>query len=621
MFDIQEELKKLPRCPGVYIMHDEADTIIYVGKAINLHNRVRSYFRKNIGRGPQIDKMVTLISRFEYIVTDSELEALVLENNLIKEHRPKYNTMLKDDKTYPYIKVTVGEEFPRVLFSREMKKDHARYFGPYTSAAAVKDTIELLNRLYQLRTCNRNLPGDCGQGRACLNYHIKQCMAPCQGNISREDYGENVKKALDFLNGHYQDILGELKQKMQTASDQLEFEEAIRYRDLYNSVKQVAQKQKITDSDGEDKDIIALANDENDAVVQVFFIRDGKLMGREHFYMTHVSQTPRAQILLDFVKQFYAGTPFIPKELMLQEEIEDQEVLEQWLTKRRGARVYIRVPKIGTREKLVELAAKNASLVLSQDKERIRREEGRTIGAAKEIAALLHLEKADRMEAYDISNISGFANVGSMVVYEKGKPKRSDYRKFKIKSVSGPDDYACMREVLTRRFTHGIEEREELEGATEEKEASSFTKFPDVIMRDGGRGQVNIALSVLQELKLSIPVCGMVKDDNHRTRGLYFNNEEIPIDRNSEGFRLITRIQDEAHRFAIEYHRSLRGKAQVKSVLDEIPGVGPARRKALMRGFKSIEEIREADVETLLQVEGMNRPAAQGIYDFFHQKS
>ena len=568
MFDIQEELKKLPRCPGVYIMHDEADTIIYVGKAVNLHNRVRSYFRKNIGRGPQIDKMVTLINRFEYIVTDSELEALVLENNLIKEHRPKYNTMLKDDKTYPYIKVTMGEEFPRVLFSREMKKDHAKYFGPYTSAAAVKDTIELLNRLYQLRTCNRSLPRDCGQGRACLNYHIKQCMAPCQGN----------------------------------------------------SVKQVAQKQKITDSDGEDKDIIALANDANDAVVQVFFVRDGKLMGREHFYMTHVSQTPREQILLDFVKQFYAGTPFIPKELMLQEKIEDQEVLEQWLTGRRGARVYIRVPKIGTREKLVELAARNASLVLDQDKERIRREEGRTIGAAKEIAALLHLEKADRMEAYDISNISGFANVGSMVVYEKGKPKRSDYRKFKIKSVSGPDDYACMREVLTRRFTHGIEEREEMEGTAEKKEAGGFTKFPDVIMMDGGRGQVNIALAVLQELKLSIPVCGMVKDDNHRTRGLYFNNEEIPIDRNSEGFRLITRIQDEAHRFAIEYHRSLRGKAQVKSVLDEIPGVGPARRKALMRGFKSIEEIREADVETLLQVEGMNRPAAQGIYDFFHQK-
>ena len=636
MFCIEEELKKLPHSPGVYIMHDKADTIIYVGKAIDLNRRVHSYFRTSTKKTAKIRKMVSLIDHFEYILTDSELEALVLENNLIKEHRPKYNTMLKDDKTYPYIKVTLGEEYPRVLFSRLMKKDKSRYFGPFTSASSVKDTIELICKLYKIRTCNRqirqpeeitgqnetnsNIEKKAVQDRACLNYHMKQCDAPCMGYISKEEYAQNVKKAVDFLNGDYHGVLKELEQKMEEASEQMEFEEAIRYRDLYNSVKQVAQKQKITDSDGEDKDIIALANDANDAVVQVFFVRDGKLMGREHFYMTHVSQTPREQILLDFVKQFYAGTPFIPKELMLQEKIEDQEVLEQWLTGRRGARVYIRVPKIGTREKLVELAARNASLVLNQDKERIRREEGRTIGAAKEIAALLHLEKADRMEAYDISNISGFANVGSMVVYEKGKPKRSDYRKFKIKSVSGPDDYACMREVLTRRFTHGIEEREEMEGTAEKKEVGGFTKFPDVIMMDGGRGQVNIALAVLQELKLSIPVCGMVKDDNHRTRGLYFNNEEIPIDRNSEGFRLITRIQDEAHRFAIEYHRSLRGKAQVKSVLDEIPGVGPARRKALMRGFKSIEEIREADVETLLQVEGMNRPAAQGVYDFFHQK-
>ena len=596
MFDIQEELKKLPKCPGVYIMHDEADTIIYVGKAINLHNRVRSYFRKNIGRGPQIDKMVTLIRRFEYIVTDSELEALVLENNLIKEHRPKYNTMLKDDKTYPYIKVTVGEAYPRVLFSRMMKKDHSKYFGPYTSAAAVKDTIELINKLYQLRTCNKNLPKDCGSDRACLNYHIGQCMAPCQGNVPEDVYRENVKKALDFLNGNYQEILKELEQKMQEASENLKFEEAIRYRDLFNSVKQVAQKQKITGSGGEDKDVIALACDDKDAVVQVFFVRDGKLMGREHFYMTHVSETPPAQILLDFVKQFYAGTPFIPKELMLQEEIEDTEILEQWLTKRKGARVYIKVPKIGTKEKLVELAAKNAQLVLSQDKERIRREEGRTIGAAREIGRLLGLENVNRMEAYDISNISGFANVGSMVVYEKGKPKRSDYRKFRIKTVSGPDDYACMREVLTRRFTHGMEEQKELEEKAFDKELGSFTKFPDLIMMDGGRGQVNIALSVLEELHIDIPVCGMVKDDNHRTRGLYFHNEEIPIDRDSEGFKLITRIQDEAHRFAIEYHRSLRSKSQVKSVLDEIPGVGPARRKALMHHFKSIEEIKNADV-------------------------
>lgn len=618
MFDIQEELKKLPKCPGVYIMHDEADTIIYVGKAINLHNRVRSYFRKNIGRGPQIDKMVTLIRRFEYIVTDSELEALVLENNLIKEHRPKYNTMLKDDKTYPYIKVTVGEAYPRVLFSRMMKKDHSKYFGPYTSAAAVKDTIELINKLYQLRTCNKNLPKDCGSDRACLNYHIGQCMAPCQGNIPEDVYRENVKKALDFLNGNYQEILKEMEQKMQEASENLKFEEAIRYRDLFNSVKQVAQKQKITGSGGEDKDVIALACDGTDAVVQVFFVRDGKLMGREHFYMTHVSETPPAQILLDFVKQFYAGTPFIPRELMLQEEIEDTEILEQWLTKRKGARVYIKVPKIGTKEKLVELAAKNAQLVLSQDKERIRREEGRTIGAAREIGRLLGLENVNRMEAYDISNISGFANVGSMVVYEKGKPKRSDYRKFRIKTVSGPDDYACMREVLTRRFVHGMEEQKELAEKDFDNELGSFTKFPDLIMMDGGRGQVNIALSVLEELHIDIPVCGMVKDDNHRTRGLYFHNEEIPIDRDSEGFKLITRIQDEAHRFAIEYHRSLRSKSQVKSVLDEIPGVGPARRKALMHHFKSIEEIKNADVETLSSLDEIPANIAEDIYRFFH---
>lgn len=620
MFDFQEELKKLPHCPGVYIMHDANDNIIYVGKAINLHNRVRSYFRKNIGRGPQIDKMVTLIARFEYIVTDSELEALVLENNLIKEHRPKYNTMLKDDKTYPYIKVTVSEDYPRVLFCRQMKKDRSRYFGPYTSAGAVKDTIELINKLFCLRTCNRNLSKEVGGERACLNYHIGQCLAPCQGKITQEEYQEQVKGALAFLNGNYQDTLKELEQKMQRASENLEFEEAIRYRDLYNSVKQIASKQKMEESDGEDKDIIALACDDRDAVVQVFFVRGGKLIGREHFYMTHVSETPKKQILLDFVKQFYAGTPFIPRELILQEEIEDIQVIEQWLTGRKGSRVYIRIPKIGAKEKLVELAAKNAMLVLSQDKERIRREEGRTIGAVKEIASLLGLEEVNRMEAFDISNISGFANVGSMVVFEKGKPKKSDYRKFKIKTVSGPDDYACMKEVLTRRFTHGMEERKILDDKELENEFGSFTKFPDLLMMDGGRGQVNIALQVLEELRLNIPVCGMVKDDNHNTRGLYFNNKEIDIDRRSEGFKLITRIQDEAHRFAIEYHRSLRSKAQVKSVLDEIPGVGPTRRKALMKHFTSIEEIKQAEFETLLEAEGMNRAAAQSVYDFFHNQ-
>ena len=589
---------------------------IAIGKGFNR----LCLIRKIIGRGPQIDKMVTQIARFEYIITDSELEALVLENNLIKEYSPRYNTLLKDDKTYPYIKVTVGEAYPRVLFSREMKKDRSRYFGPFTSAAAVKDTIDLINKLYMLRTCNKNLPKEAGKDRPCLNHHIKQCAAPCQGYIPQEEYREKVGQALDFLNGNFSPILKELERKMQEASENMEFEEAIKYRDLYNSVKQVSQKQKITDSDGEDKDIIALALDENDAVVQVFFIRGGKLIGREHFYMTHVSGSKKEQVLLDFVKQFYAGTPFIPKELMLQREIEDIDVLEKWLSARKGSRVHIRIPKKGTKEKLVELAAKNAALVLSQDKEKIKREEGRTIGAVKEIASLIGIEGISRMEAYDISNISGFANVGSMVVYEKGKPKRSDYRKFKIKTVSGPDDYACMKEVLTRRFLHGMEEQKELDLKEMEKEFGSFTKFPDLILMDGGKGQVNIALEVLDELHINIPVCGMVKDDNHRTRGLYFNNEEIPIDRNSEGFKLITRVQDEAHRFAIEYHRSLRGKSQVKSVLDDIPGVGPSRRKALMRHFKSIEEIKEADVEKLAKVPEIPRHIAEGIYNFFHQE-
>ena len=619
MFNFEEELKKLPRKPGVYIMRDDKDVILYVGKAINLHNRVRSYFRENIGRGPAIDQMVSLIARFEYIVTDSELEALVLENNLIKENSPKYNTLLKDDKTYPYIKVTVGEDYPRILFSRTMKKDKSRYFGPYTSAAAVKDTIELLNKLYQLRTCNRVLPRDTGLERPCLNYHIKQCLAPCQGYVSKEEYRQQVAGALEFLNGNYSPILKDLEEKMNKAAEELEFEEAARYRDLLSSVRQVSQKQKITEGVGEDKDILALYQDETEAVVQVFFVRDGKLIGREHYYMTHVPENNKPAILQDFVKQFYAGTPFIPRELMLQYEIEDAELIEKWLSERKGSRVYLKVPKIGSKEKLVELAAQNAKLVLSQDREKLKREEGRTIGAVKEISDLLQLPLTGtaRMEAYDISNINGFENVGSMVVYEKGKPKRSDYRKFKIKSVSGPDDYACMREVLTRRFRHGMEESKELEEQEMDQEYGSFTKFPDLILMDGGRGQVNIALSVLEELGIVIPVCGMVKDDNHRTRGLYYHNIELPIDTHSEGFKLITRIQDEAHRFAIEYHRSLRSKTQVKSVLDDIPGVGPARRKALMRHFKSLQEIRQASVEELMEIPEMNERTAEEIVAFF----
>ena len=613
MFDIQEELKKLPAKPGVYIMHDEKDAIIYVGKAISLKNRVRQYFQSSRNKGPKIEQMVTRIRRFEYIVTDSELEALVLECNLIKEHRPKYNTMLKDDKTYPYIKVTVGEEFPRILFSRTMKKDKSRYFGPYTSAGAVKDTIELMNKLFHLRVCNRNLPRDIGLERPCLNYHIKQCDAPCQGYISREAYREQVDQALEFLNGNYKPILQMLEKQMMEASEALDFERAIELRDLLNSVKQVAQKQKITASDGEDKDVIAVSTDRKEAVVQVFFVRNGRLIGREHFYLQVAPYDNRSTIINSFLKQFYSGTPFIPKEIMLQEEIEDREVLEQWLSTKRNGKVYIRVPQRGTKEKLVELAEKNARMVLIQDSEKIKREESRTIGALKEIGNWLGLEHLMRVEAFDISNISGFESVGSMIVYEKGKPKQSDYRKFKIKTVKGPDDYASMEEVLRRRFTHGMAEQQE------GKEAyGKFSRFPDLIMMDGGKGQVNVALRVLDELGLAIPVCGMVKDDHHRTRGLYYQNEEIPIDTRSEGFHLITRIQDEAHRFAIEYHRSLRGKQQVHSVLDDIEGIGETRRKALMRKFKSLEAIRDASLEELEQTESMNRAAAEKVYDFFH---
>ena len=618
MFNIQEELKKLPDQPGVYIMHDSRDVIIYIGKAVSLRKRVHQYFQPSHDEGIKKAQMVKQIARFEYIVTDSELEALVLECNLIKEHRPKYNTMLRDDKTYPYIRVTLGEDFPRVLFSRQQKKDKSRYFGPYTSAGAVKDTIEMINKLYQLRTCNRNLPKDTGKERPCLNYHIHQCDAPCQAYISKEEYRERVDAALEFLNGNYNGIIKSLEEKMQQASEDLEFEKAIEYRELLSSVKQIAQKQKITHTNGEDKDIVALAKDDNDAVVQVFFIRGGKLIGRDHFYMRIGTEDTRTQIINTFIKQFYSGTPFIPREVILPQDIDEKEVLENWLTERRGSKVYIRVPQKGVKEKLVELAQKNARLVLNQDKEKMRREEGRTIGAVKEIEKLLGMEDIVRMEAYDISNINGFETVGSMIVYERGKPKRSDYRKFKLRTITGPDDYASMHEVLTRRFTHGMNEQLELKEKELSEEYGSFSRFPDLIMMDGGRGQVNICLQVLEELGLQIPVCGMVKDDNHRTRGLYYNNIEIPIDTHSEGFKLITRIQDEAHRFAIEYHRSLRSKEQVHSVLDDIPGIGPSRRKALMKKYQSLDAIKAADVEDLMDTDSMNEKAAQAVYGFFH---
>lgn len=610
-FNIEEELKKLPGKPGVYLMHDDKDEIIYVGKAISLKNRVRQYFQSSRGKTAKINKMVSRIHHFEYIVTDSEMEALVLECNLIKEHQPRYNTMLKDDKAYPYIRVTVEEEFPRVLFARTMKKDKSRYFGPYTSAGAVKDTLELIRKLYQIRTCNRNLPRDIGKERPCLNYHIGQCAGPCQGYITKDDYAAHIKQVLDFLSGKYDDITRDLKKKMLIASEELRFEDAINYRELLNSVQHIAQKQKITDTGSmEDRDVLAYAAEGGEGIMQVFFIREGKMIGRDHFHISIAEDDSPRRVMTSFVKQFYAGTPFVPRELFLQVPLEEdeEEMIASWLSEKRGHKVQILVPERGEKSRLVELAEKNAQMVLRQDHERIRKEEKRTSGAMKMVADWLNLSDIHRVEAFDISNISGFESVGSMVVFQDGQPRRNDYRKFRIKSVQGPNDYASMEEVLTRRFTHGMQ-----------TDAGGFDRFPDLIMMDGGRGQVNIALGVLEKLDLHIPVCGMVKDDHHRTRGLYYNNIEIPIDTHSAGFHLITRVQDEAHRFAIEYHRSLRGKKSTQSILDEIPGIGEARRKALMRAFGSLEAVRDAEVEDLAALDGMNQKAAQSVYDFFHK--
>ena len=600
-FDVKEELKKLPDCPGVYLMHAANDEIIYVGKAINLKRRVSSYFRKVVNRGPKIDKMISLIDYFEYIVTDSELEALVLENNLIKEHHPKYNTMLKDDKSYPFMKVTVQEDFPRVLFARQMKRDGARYFGPYTSAAAVKDTIELVQKLYGIRTCNKSLPKEIGVGRPCLYYQMKQCAGPCQGYISKEAYGDRIDKLLAFLNGDYKKVLADLEQKMKEKAAEMEFEEAAEYRDLIESVKHVTGSQRAVKTGGIDRDVIAMARKEEETVVSVFFVRDGKLLGREHFHMEQTGKDTGSQIIEAFIKQYYSGTPFVPNELLTEFAVEEQELLEKWLGERRGGRVHIITPLKGEKSKMIDLARENARVVMSRDLEKLRREEARTVGAANDLAALLGLPSADRLEAFDISNTSGYQSVASMVVFEKGRPKKNAYRKFKLRTVTGPDDYKSMEEVLTRRFT---DER--------------FDVYPDILMMDGGRGQVNVALRVLDQLHLNIPVCGMVKDDNHRTRGLYFNNEEITFPKNSEIFGMITRLQDEAHRFAITYHKQLRGKEQVHSILDDINGVGPARRKALMQHFKEIDKIKNATEEELLEVKGITPQVAQEIVSFFH---
>lgn len=606
-FCIEDELKKLPGCPGVYIMHDASDEIIYVGKAVNLKNRVRQYFQSDRNKSPKIRKMVPQIERFEYVVTDSELEALILECNLIKEYSPKYNTLLKDDKAYPFIRVTVDETYPRIVMARRMKKDKSRYFGPYSNASAVKETIDLLRKLYKIRPCSYKLQEDTRLERPCLYYHIHQCEAPCMGYVSKEEYAAGAEGALSFLNGNYRGIMNELTDKMKHASEEMKFEEAVLYRDLIKSVKHIGENQKATMGQGEDRDIIAAASEENEAIAQIFFVRDGKLIGREHYHLEIDPDEQTGDILQDFLKQFYSGTPFIPKEIMLSADISDKEVMEKWLSEKRESRVHIMIPKKGSKEKLVSLAEKNARLVLDQDIERLKKEEAATAGAVAELGNLLGIDSLKRIEAYDISNISGFQSVGSMVVYENGVPKRADYRKFKIKSVKGPDDYASMREVLTRRFKRAIEG------------SSGFEELPDLILMDGGKGQVNVCLQVLEEMNLNIAAAGMVKDDKHRTRGLYFNNSEIIFERNSECFHLITRIQDEVHRFAITYHRLLRSKGQIHSVLDDIPKIGPARKKELLRHFENTEQIKNASLKELEELPGMNAAAAEAVYAFFNK--
>ena len=604
IFNIEEELKKLPNSPGVYIMHDKQDEILYVGKAINLHNRVRQYFQTGHGHNNsrKIARMVEQIDHFEYIVTSSEMEALVLECNLIKEYRPKYNTLMTDDKGYPYIKITVDEDYPRLIYSHSMKRDKSKYFGPFTNGKAVHDMIDLLNKLYKLRTCNKRLPKEIGKDRPCLYYQIGQCHAPCNGYINREAYRENVDKAIAFLNGNHKEVLSALTAEMKELALNMEFEKAAEKRDLIESVKHIVEKQQISKTSSEDRDVIAFSMNEDDIVVTVFFVRDGKLLGRDHYHMKGDSTDATGDIIGAFVKQYYSGIPYLPKEILVEEEPADKAVLEDYLSERRGNQVKIVVPQKGDKRKLLMLAKDNAKLILNQDIERIKRQEKRTIGATYEIAQLLGIESARRMEAFDISNISGCLGVASMVVFEDGRPNKKAYRKFRLNTVMGMDDYASMKEVLSRRFT-------------DEK----LSTLPDVIMMDGGKGQVNVALKVLDSLGLEIPVCGMVKDDNHRTRGLYYNNVEVEFPKGSEAILMITALQDEAHRFAIEYHRQLRSKNQVHSVLDEIPGVGPARRKALIKHFKDIENIKNASLEELQKVEGIPASTARYVYEFFNR--
>lgn len=616
MFDIPAELKKLPESPGVYIMRDKTDDIIYVGKAKILKNRVRQYFQNSANHSLKVKQMVSNIDHFEYIVTGSEVEALILENNLIKKHNPKYNILLKDDKTYPYIKVTTNEMFPRVFVTRKLLKDKNKYFGPFTNSSAVKENIALIDKIWQVRRCSKVFPRDIGKGRPCLNYHIGQCKAVCTGKVSEEEYNKMIGEILDFLGGKTENVVKNLTSKMLKYSAEMEFEKAAEVRDTIESIKILNQKQIIENLHIDDRDVIGFARGIRECIMQIFFIRGGKITGREHFMLEECEDVEDKELMTQFVQQFYSGTPFIPKEVILHCEIDDFDLISQWLSEQKGQRVNVLVPQKGERKSLVLMAQNNAKIVLDKFGAEIRREHKRTKGALEEIQKALNIDfELNRIESYDISNTQGFESVASMVVFENGLPKRSDYRKFKIKTIIGPDDYGSMEEVITRRFTRYINET----SGDENVKKAGFDKKPDMIFLDGGKGQISAVQKALTNLNLYVPVCGMVKDDRHRTRALMYNGEEIELPYTSEGFKLLTRIQDEVHRFAIEYHRKLREKKQVHSILDDISGIGSVRRKALMKHFGDINAIRRAEVEELQQVDGMNIKSAEAVYNFFRK--
>lgn len=603
IFDIEEELTKLPHSPGVYIMHDENEAILYVGKATDLHNRVRQYFRAGHGHNdsPKIIRMVSHIKYFEYIITASEMEALVLECNLIKEHRPKYNTLMTDDKGYPYIKISISEDFPRIMMSHQMRRDNELYFGPYTDRKAVHDTIKLIKKLFRLRSCTKKLDASQPEERPCLYHQIGQCDAPCTGHISRDKYLALVDRAAGFLNGNTKEVLNELKNQMKKQAEELDFEAAAETRDLIDSINKISEKQRVNNISSEDRDIIALARNETDIVVSIFFVRDGTLIGREAHHMSAEESDSDSEIMTEFIKQYYIGIPFIPKEILTVIPPAKDDIITEYLSERKGQKVIIKTPQKGEKKGLIKLAEDNARLILSQDIERIKRVEKRTTGACQEIADIVGLENVKRLEAYDISNISGYHSVASMVVFVDGKPKRNAYRKFRLKTIDGPDDYGSMKEVLSRRFTN-----------------DKLGDYPDVIMMDGGKGQIHIAEMIMDSLGLDIPVCGMVKDDNHRTRALIYKEQEIDFQKGSEAIHMITALQDETHRFAINYHKQLRSSEQTRSILDDIPGIGPKRRKALLLYFKEIDAIKNASLEELTAVEGMNKKSAEEVYKFFN---